>query len=90
MLIYSNRLQHMVGMDERGLIEFAHWVIENPSANDVSVKKNADKIRGQLMPSVRDHILSKVTPPQSFAAIGENYSGDADDDSTKQSRSFKP
>jgi hypothetical protein len=56
-LLYSNKMQHMVGMDEVGLREFAHWIVSHPTASNSAVAKYANRIKQHLTPAVRNGIL---------------------------------
>ena len=56
-LLYSNKMQHMVGMDEVGLREFAHWIVSHPTASNSAVAKHANRIKQHLTPAVRNSIL---------------------------------
>lgn len=85
-LLYSDKLRHMVGMNESGLKEFAHWIVSHPTASNTVVSKHADRIKQQLLPEVRSTLLNPMHLSPNIAADYEPPD-DASDDATYDSPS---
>lgn len=84
-LVYSNGLKHMVGMDESGLKQFAHWIVSNPTATAPNVAQFADKIRIGLDTKVQERILLEA------ALSNQGTSRELDDGPTEdRGDSFSP
>lgn len=77
-LLYSNRMRHMVGMDELGVREFAHWIVSHPTASTTTVARNAARIKQRLTSDVQRKILLEVMDP--IGTIQRSY-GKSDPDS---------